>query len=142
MRKIVEWPREFPQGFTFTFPDPQTWPAAEVENFRRATEPRSLMDVFAFRYSDQRRGSFFMEDAVLAVQLLPIRQDEWSTALGYPACTFEWWKLSGYTQTLEAAGYRVWILEPVARQTSNASDKVVSITGPRALLARRPQKWA
>ncbi len=125
----------------FTFPDPRTWPADAVENFRRATEPRSLMDVFAFRYSDQD-GAMHMEDALTAAQFLPVRRDEWSTDLGYPSFIFEWGKLSGYTQKLQAAGYHVWILEKSAQGNPKKSSKVVSITSGCKTLAQRRHKWA
>jgi hypothetical protein len=141
LRRVIQWPQS-PQGFgAFTFPDPLAWPADAVEAFRRATEPRSLMDVSVFRHSDQI-GAFHMEDAILTAQLLPICQDEWTTELGYPVCVFKWGKLSGYKQTLEAAGYRVWTLEPAAQETPKVSDKVVSITSARKTLAWSPQKWA
>lgn len=126
----------------FKCPDPRRWPADAVENFRRLTEPRFLMDMFAFRHSDQT-GSFYMEDALSALQLLPIRRDEWSTQLGYPCFSFEWGKLSGYTQKLQAAGYRVLIMEKAAQADDpKKSGKVVTITSARNALTRRHQKWA
>ena len=125
----------------FTYPDPQTWPADAVQNFCHATEPRSLMDVFAFRHSDQS-GSFYLEDALTCLQFLPVRRDEWCNDLGYPSFTFEWSKLSGYTQKLQAAGYRVWILEKAAQVNPERSGKVVTITSARKTLGRRRQKWA
>jgi hypothetical protein len=125
----------------FTFPDPRAWPADAVESFRYATEPHSLMDMFAFRQSDQT-GLFFMEDAISALQFLPIRRDEWSTELGYPAFMFEWGKLIGYTQKLHAAGYRVFILEKAAQGNPKKSGKVVTITSARNASTRSHQKWA
>ena len=124
----------------FLFPSPRTWPAEAVANFRHATEPRTLMDVFAFRHSDQS-GSFYMEDALTASQFLPISPDQWSTELGYPCFVFEWSKLSGYTERLEAAGYCVWILEKAA-QSPKKTAKVVSITSARNAIAQRRHKWA
>jgi hypothetical protein len=125
----------------FKFPDPRTWPADAVGNFRLVTEPRFLMDMFAFRHSDQT-GSFYMEDAVSCLQLLPIRRDEWSTELGYPSFTFEWGKLSGYTQKLQAAGYCVLIMEKAAQGNLKKSGKVVSISTARNSHGQRRHKWA
>ena len=125
----------------FTYPDPRDWPADAVKNFRRATEPRSLTDVFAFRYSNQS-GAFLLEDAVTALQFLPVRRDEWSTELGYPSFIFQWSRLSGYTERLQAAGYHVWILEKTAQGNPTISDKVVSISTARNSHAQRRHKWA
>ena len=125
----------------FAFPDPRTWPPEAVENFRRVTEPHFLMDVFAFRQSDQT-GAFLLEDALTGLQFLPVRRDEWSTELGYPSFIFEWGKLSGYTQKLQAAGYHVWIMEKAAQGNPKKSGKVVSISSGRRIVAQRRHKWA
>ena len=125
----------------FAYPDPRAWPADAVKTFRRATEPRSLMDVFAFRHS-ALAGAMYMEDALTAAQFLPVRRDEWSTELGYPVFVFQWSKLSGYTEKLQAAGYHVWILEKTAHGNPTKSGKVVSITTARSSHAQRRHKWA
>jgi hypothetical protein len=99
------------------------------------------MDMFAFRQSDQT-GAFFMEDALTALQFLPIRRDEWSIELGYPSVVFEWGTLSRYTQKLQAAGYRVWILEKAAQGSPKRSGKVVTITSGRKGFTQGRHKWA
>lgn len=99
------------------------------------------MDVFAFRRSDET-GAFLLEDALTALQFLPVRRDEWSTELGYPSFIFDWRKLNGYTEKLQAAGYHVWILEKAAQGNPQKSDKVVSITSGLKTLTQRRHKWA
>ena len=124
----------------FPFPNPRIWPAEAVERFRRATEPRTLMDVFAFRRSNHE-GAFFMEDALTAVRFLPIQRDEWSTDHGYPCVAFDWSRLEEYTGKLAAAGYQLWVLEKTA-QTPKTPAKVISISSARSATTQRRHKWA
>lgn len=138
-----------PRGI-FTFPDPEAWPAESVEQYRRATEPRALRDVFIFNYGDT--AAMLMEDAVTALAALPVTRDSWATYQGFPVFLFDSLNVQGFTVLLEASGYRVWILERPAQQNpesaggavrgkKTAKGKVVSIARARHAFAGR-RRWA
>jgi hypothetical protein len=126
----------------FSFPDPRTWPAEDVQRLHRLTAPRSLRDLFIFDTGEE--AACYMEDALAALSVLPVSRDEWFTAAGYPTLAFPSWKIRNYTEQLQAAGYKVWIMDRAAGRGPDATRtrKVVSISMAREELARRRRKWA
>lgn len=124
----------------FDFPAPETWPADSLRAFARVTGERSLLDVFIF--ARENSGDLYMEDAVLALSVLPVTRAEWSTRSGYPQVTFELSKLHQYTQGLADAGYRVVTMEKCAEQAPDRNGKVVSIAIAHRAASRRRHKWA
>lgn len=135
-------------GF-FEFPAPETWPADALRAFGRVTGERSLFDVFIFEH--EFAGALYLEDAVLALTLLPITRAEWSTGLGYPQIYFDLSKMDQYAQGIIDAGYRVLVMARCAQQEPDhqansrsgiQNGKVVSIASGRPAGCRRRHKWA
>jgi heptaprenylglyceryl phosphate synthase len=124
----------------FTFPEPQRWPAETLRAFGKATGERSLLDIFIFDHGHAM--AMYMEDAVTALAVLPITRDEWFTHAGYPAVVFDPPKLERYREQLQAAGYRVVVLEKASEVETRGNGKVISIASARTVSARRRHKWA
>ena len=127
---------------SFPFPDPRTWPADAVRRFQEVTAPRSVCDVFIFDLGEY--AALYMEDAILAINILSVCPEEWRTGAGYPALVFYSWKIANYTEQLQAAGYKVWIMDAAQRKgtASTRGVKVVNIDSAREEIARRRRKWA
>lgn len=125
----------------FWYPDPKVWPADAVERFRGFTEPRTLLDLFIFN-ADGDAAALYMEDALSALAVLPVAADQWFTHAGYPSFVFAPWKIKEYTEALEAAGYRVWLMERAAPETRlRMTGNVIDIGAARGVSGKR-RKWA
>jgi hypothetical protein len=112
-----------------------------VEKFRNLTEPRSLLDLFIFD-NDNGAAEMCMEDALTALAVLPVTGDRWFTGSGFPSFVFGAGRIKEYSEKLEAAGYRVWLLErPQQERPPRARGNVIDISTAREG-AGRHRKWA
>ena len=124
----------------FRYPDPRLWPAAAVELFRSLTEPRSLLDLFIFD-NDNGAAEMCMEDALTALAVLPVTREQWLTCSGYPSFVFGAGRIKEYTEKLEVAGYRVWVMERPRQERPRTMGNVIDIGTAREGAGRR-RKWA
>jgi hypothetical protein len=83
-----------------------------------------------------------MEDALTALAVLPVTRERWFTCSGYPSFVFGAGRIKEYTEKLEAAGYRVWLMErPQQERPPRARGNVIDISTAREG-AGRHRKWA
>jgi hypothetical protein len=111
-----------------------------VERFRNFTEPRTLLDLFIFDTGCDA-AACYMEDAISCLDILPVAAEQWFTHAGYPSFVFGARKINEYTAKLEAAGYRVWLMEKPLQDRPRPAANVIDIGAARKT-AGRLRKWA